>query len=408
MAISGGGAAFSTLVSGVTTLAGSGVRLLTLVPPLALIAGVAYAIQKNFGGIQDAMNQVAQGIQEGDFKKTLDGILDTVTAIPRGIAEWVGEKLGIDVPEGLKAWEGVLDNIKVIIDALPGFVREKIGEVWKHIGDAHNYNSLRNRLSRVPGNVVQWLSELGGKVKEALYDPFKQKLTDIWNAIANRTEGDSLATRLFSLPLLLGGWLLDLGTGIYNSLVQPFINKVKEIWDNLAGDGPDSLKSRLLNLPNEIIDALSDLETKLKEALFQPFEKVINDVLNKIGEIGGQILGLLGLGGGGGEDTVVHPQTGEPVVPQLGARGGKPKANELWVVGEKGWEFFRPNVPGTIIPHRKSVDMLRQMAPARTVPTGGSTSSVTTHNSTVLTVNFNGGDNRQNLRMRLSEARALL
>jgi len=59
----------------------------------------------------------------------------------------------------------------------------------------------------------------------------------------------------------------------------------------------------------------------------------------------------------------------------------------------------------------RAMDLLaRNMpAPVRTVPTsGGGANTVTNTTHQTLTVNFHGSDNRQNLRMRLSEARALL
>jgi len=59
----------------------------------------------------------------------------------------------------------------------------------------------------------------------------------------------------------------------------------------------------------------------------------------------------------------------------------------------------------------RAMDLLARSlsAPARTVTApGGSANTISNTTHQTLTVNFNGGDNRQNLRMRLSEARALL
>ena len=58
----------------------------------------------------------------------------------------------------------------------------------------------------------------------------------------------------------------------------------------------------------------------------------------------------------------------------------------------------------------RAMDLLARSlsAPARTVTAPGGANTVTNTTHQTLTVNFNGGDNRQNLRMRLSEARALL
>jgi len=273
--------------------------------------------------------------------------------------------------------------------------------------------NLRATVEQIPTSIGTWLKDLATKVKDNLVKPFTDKVTDIFHAIVGgggRDQTYSLKSIIEQIPSSIYSWLTGLPDQIKENLVQPFIDKVTDVWNELTGDGEESLKSRLSNLPGEVADALKDLPTTLIDSLLNPFDNVITQILTKLGDIGLKVLELLGLGGGDPNqgDWTIDPQTGKPVRAQKGAKGGKPKADELWVVGEQGWEFFRPNVPGTIIPHRKSVDMLRNMAPARTVPAGGGVNNNTTNNSTVLTVNFNGGDNRQNLRMRLSEARALL
>jgi len=286
--------------------------------------------------------------------------------------------------------------------------------------------NLRATVEQIPTSIGTWLKDLATKVKDNLVKPFTDKVTDIFHAIVGgggRDQTYSLKSIIEQIPSSIYSWLTGLPDQIKENLVQPFIDKVTDVWNELTGDGEESLKSRLSNLPGEVAAALKDLPTALIDNLLNPFDNVIVQILTKLGDIGEKVLELLGMGGGSTANIQLGPQPGQEWDPAkgewtwprpgyftipAGARGGKPKADELWVVGEQGWEFFRPDVPGTIIPHRKSVDMLRQMSPARTVPAGGGVNNNTTNNSTVLTVNFNGGDNRQNLRMRLSEARALL
>jgi len=365
--------------------------------------------KENWGSLKTQLDRIGQS----DPFQTIQGAVSDIFGTGEGSLWKTIETFGNDVstfftstlPGYITGIPGVLQTnlVDPFTSAVSGVFDSLIGGGGR-AGAAVN---LKATVEQIPTGIVTWLNGLVSNLKTSLYDPFKEKVDEVYRYLLDKATPGSLAQRVSSVPLTLTGWLTDLGDALKNTLVQPFINKVTEIWDNLTGDGEDSLKSKLLNLPGEIADALKDLPTTLIDSLLNPFENVVTDILSKLGEIGQKVIDLLGLGGSD-SDWTIHPQTGERVKPQLGAKGGKPKADELWVVGEQGWEFFRPNVPGTIIPHRKSVDMLQNMAPARTVTAPGGANTVTNTTHQTLTVNFNGGDNRQNLRMRLSEARALL
>lgn len=267
--------------------------------------------------------------------------------------------------------------------------------------------TLKNSVEQIPVSLVTWLKDLPTTLYDHLVQPYLDVVTDVWETLYGAGEM-ALGTFVALLPGEVVTWLSDLGTRLYDSLVQPYLDTVGQVWEALLGEGETSLKSYLSGLPGKLAEWLADLPGQLTEYLFKPFDGVIGDILGRLGEIGNKILELLGLGGGG-DDWTIHPQTGEPTKVQKGARGGRVKPGELWVVGERGWEFFRPDVPGQIIPHHQSVRLLDRLTPLPAVTPARPVTNYHTTTSTVLTVNFSGPtDNRQALRLRLSEVRALL
>ncbi len=259
--------------------------------------------------------------------------------------------------------------------------------------------TLKNSVEQVSLSVVTWLKDLPTKLYDNLVTPYLDAVTDVWETLYGAGE-TALGTFVALLPAEVVTWLSDLGTKLYDNLVQPYLDTVSDVWQALLGEGPESLKTTLSGLPGKIGEWLVDLPARLAEYLQKPFENVISDILGRLGSIGDKIGEFLGLGGGS-----APAPSGDG---GFGARGGRARRGELWVVGERGWEFFRPDVPGRIIPHAQSVRLLNRMTPLPAASPARPVTNVTNSTSTMLTVNFNGGHDRQNLRMRLSEAKALL
>lgn len=159
--------------------------------PLLAVAGVAVAVATNFGGIRDAIQQVIDGLKTGDLVSVLDGIVDTLAAIPMGIAEWIGKQVGIDVPAGMKAWEGVIDNIKTILSVLPG----KIGAVITNLTGftlPEAWNALKYVLSDIKGFVTTLITKVGdfiARVAEIVVPDALAVMHALWGEIAGFLGG---------------------------------------------------------------------------------------------------------------------------------------------------------------------------------------------------------------------------
>jgi TP901 family phage tail tape measure protein len=116
--------------------------------PILVGIGLIAAYAGNFGGLRDAINQAGEGIRTGNFTMALDGIIDSLTAIPLGIAETVGAAAGIDVPSGLQAWVNILSMIQA-------------GFQWIIQNPAEAFKKL---YFEVPGGLNDFLGVVSGSV----------------------------------------------------------------------------------------------------------------------------------------------------------------------------------------------------------------------------------------------------
>jgi TP901 family phage tail tape measure protein len=139
--------------------------------PMLVMLGLVAALATNFGGLKDAVIQVGEGIREKDTQKTLDGIVDALFAIPMGIAEWIGEQAGINVPEGLKSWKTIISQVGIIVGALPGWVKNKLIELGKTIEEK-----------------VQSISDAAMGIGTAIVDGLKKGIEDAWSGFTDFLE----------------------------------------------------------------------------------------------------------------------------------------------------------------------------------------------------------------------------
>jgi hypothetical protein len=403
--VSGVGLTFlagKALLTGVLALGGALFQLALASGPLVLLSLVIYGLQTDFGGFRTALEQTRKGIAEGDWKKAADGLLDTLTSIPKGLAEATLELLGWegDIQKNLDAWPGIFDNLTTIVQALPGVVNDALGGI--------------------PGQL--WELLVGG---------FTDAVTGIMNLILGGGGRDSgvdvsLKTLLLDIPLGVIEWLLGLPDALKEALVLVFQGKIDEVINKIFKlDDPNSLIGKLMSFPAAVVNALSNLGTKLREALEEPFKQVVEKIT---GWLDGIIATLKTLTGGEGQsgliDDIINKELNDlrdQQEPVAGAKGVRLQAGQLSIVGEKGWEFFRPNVGGQVIPHAKSMNILDRLtsgftaARTRFVPQAQSQYIIQQPSSTVSrstsydqrrTTNTFNVQGSQSMRLALAQARA--
>lgn len=189
---------------GLVSFLGVGIAALAspIGPVVVAVGALAAAFATDFGGIRTSIKQVGKDLREGDLDGALENIGKSLAAIPMGIATWIGDQVGIDVPEGIKSWETTIGNIKTTIDNLPQaiglFVESVIGfevpVVWQ---------TMEAIVAALQGNLTP-LADLVGGFINALS---KLTVPDALNAIANTVS--SIVDGLGKITGLSGGVDVD-------------------------------------------------------------------------------------------------------------------------------------------------------------------------------------------------------
>lgn len=345
-----------------------------------------------------------------------------VRALLSGFFDWFGG-----------AWETAFGAAapvnNLLLDSLTNTIDKVFGE-----GSAESIRTkidgaltwLKDTFIALPAEVPGWLDGLTDSLTTAFETPVKTKVQSVIDFLFGGESGaETLKGKILFLPTAIMGWLLGLSGSLNLAFLTPFTDKVRDIIQALTGDLPGSLYHALVNLPASIIAWLDGLAGALKEALLGPFETVFDAILGGIDAVGKTLSDLLHLrigdflSGGGGAGGSGGGDRG------FGASGASIRAGEPWIVGERGWELFRPRVSGELYSHRKSAAMLAAMSRpvvdigaglrrlmAGPQPQGRAVGGATINNqssqSRSLTVNFNSRDTRQNLHMKLSVAKAWL
>ena len=333
-AVFGGAAVLGAVQSLTTALLG---LTSALSPPLLAVMLLGAAWGANFGGMRDAVHQTAQALEERNLQGTLEGIGLALAAIPRGIAAWIGAQVGIDVPEGLRAWSGVIANIKVIVATLPRYIAS-LAESFLTITVPTALNDLRavldtilRALSAIPRGIAAWVgAQAGINVPEGL-----RAWRDI---IAN------IKLIIATLPRYIAGMV----ESFFTIAVPGALNDLRSVLDivlralSAIPAWVDALVARLGSIT--VPDALRALQT-----VFQTTADAVGSLVSLIGGLISKLneLSKLDLGALGGALDVIGGVAGK-----LGLQsGGMVGAWQPRVVGERGPELFVPTTPGLVVPH---------------------------------------------------------
>ncbi|MCZ2099373.1 MAG: phage tail tape measure protein, partial [Anaerolineae bacterium] len=148
------------LVAGpLLTIVGSLVTLFgLLVSPIVILAGIlTLGLLNNLDDFAGNLRDVRIAIEEGDLVGLLEGIVGALFDIPEGVAMAVLELAGVEDPKGgLKAWEGVLENIQTIVRWIGNRAGEILGSINFSIPEP--IKKLWQMLSDIAG----WLGTVTG------------------------------------------------------------------------------------------------------------------------------------------------------------------------------------------------------------------------------------------------------
>ena len=295
---------------------------------------------------------------EGDYEGALSALGEGVKTLVNGVAG-----LQVDLLTALA------EGVSTLVTGLGNLVGVDTSAVTNVI------DGFVSALQSLPTDLVGALGDIGPMLNTALVDPIKEQVAKA-RAYFTGEGFDSLKSRIMAVPGMVIDWLKDLGTQLGTALLMPFVTVIDQIWAKLTGQEEGSLAGYIMQLPAKVADALKGLLGTLEEHLLGPFERVINEILGKLNFVGDVVNKLLGTGGtdemqlGGAEATggyVYTYPTDERGVPTGGyvpaggrQHGGRVLPGRRYIVGERGWELFEPDVPGKILSHLDSERVMRQ------------------------------------------------
>lgn len=302
--------------------------------PFALLGGLVWAVQTDFGGLRTAIQETGDALREGDTEGALRGIANALLAIPMGVSDEVLKVAGADwsSSEGLSAWTVNFKMLGTIAKALPDKIMELLGVDWT-MGEglsawSTNFKMLGDIAEALPDKImdllgVEWtmgegLSAWSGNfsmlrdIAEALPD----KIMDLLGVEWTMGEGLSAWSDNFSMlkdiavalpskitELVSTEWTVSDGLNAFKSVFST-------IWDvvtflpskllELAGlefTVPQGLQdlANALNLPSFSVD---DMKSWIEDGFITPLETAFRSVFGgengegislNLGDIGGVI-----------------------------------------------------------------------------------------------------------------------
>lgn len=164
--------ALGPVVTVVGTLMKVAGGLVTVLGALGLAGSVlvgvfALGIVGNFEEFARHCWDIVNAAKEGDLVGVIEGIANALIDIPEGAANVLGDLIGVDVQEGLEAYKGVWDNLKAIIDALPGafdtfFNKVRTFTLPGDIITLHfTWKDIFDKITAIPAAIVNFIESLG-------------------------------------------------------------------------------------------------------------------------------------------------------------------------------------------------------------------------------------------------------
>lgn len=372
---------------------------------LALAVGLYQAFSENLLDITDHFEGLTSAIAEGDVAGALEELGQVLWRLPLsivlGIADAIGDLIGIDVEKGLEPYGALFEGIGKRIgqfftdtvdelDEQKEKVESALEDVWSGAGDIVNEalegaGSVKEKIIDFPGNVKSWLD--GDAITDALTSPFTGIAGMVAAYIWDPDADGSLLNKIKNLPFRIGMALLGmLGNqgmtdALKMALLGPFTTIIGDVFTAVLGeDNADSLLAMVKAIPTVIEETLGILEDTLDTYLFGPFDSVLGAIEELFNQISLDIdwpsppdwvMDLIGTGGKA-KDWLVDKITFGQF-----ATGGFLPGGEVGIIGDDGPEFVQAGPSGLrVMSNPASGAWLRDNALREPAPVGAGGGSI--------------------------------
>lgn len=317
--------------------------------------------------LDSSLTDLGQDIEDNlvrPFREKINDVIDFVTGSGPDSLKSVIE----DVPKKISGWFG---DIKSHVESslLEPFrnVLIDVGNLLFGGGGRGSIDSLKSRVEAVPRNIAEWFGDMLGLVNTALFEPFSDVIGSVSDALfggGGRDEQTSLKRLVEIVPESVVGWFGDMLGLLDEALIQPFVSTVEGVWSELfAPDDDKALMTFISSIPAKIEQIFRDFGTLLNRHIVEPIQKMVTDALGILQPLIDALewVGLYDPNNPTPAPTTVGRQPNPPTLPPGQAGGGSLRARQPYIVGERGWELFRPNIGGRLFSHARSRAILNAM-----------------------------------------------
>lgn len=314
--------------------------------PLAVAMGLVVAYETDFGGLKTAVNDFGAAVRDGDTLGALNAMGRALTAIPKGIAQEIGDLVGIDVSAGLGAWEEfgvqigtILANFEGLPTAISGMLLEAAGidpEQAQAFVNEKIISPFATAISQIAGGDIEGGA---GTIAGAFGNLIIMALATI--GIDADTAQNLITNKIISpitaaLSMLISGGGEE-GEG--NSIVNAVMGFGAQVLAGILEGMPDWVTEIQTNVIDPIIAAAGGLVDQLATAIQQGINAAIPDSVSFRVKIDTPLGNLF-------DDTVSVP------LPDPFAAGGLFDAGQTMLVGERGPEIVQFGSSGRVIPNQ--------------------------------------------------------
>lgn len=241
---------------------GAAMGLWAAYAPMLLVGAILLALATDFGGLRTAIEQTGVALREGDIAGAMEGIGRALIAIPYGIAEAIGNMLGIDVAGGLEGWKVAFQAVQIILDKawisflmLAAIVTGSLAVAGERIRAfaaeaATQFNQGIENLKNLWSNFLIFLSLIWLLIASTVHtkiEEVKTKINDLKNAVTQwvadavptlttnlGTFWETLKTSIQGMATTIVTEALQIGSSIVSGIRQGIDNAWQGLQDYIG------------------------------------------------------------------------------------------------------------------------------------------------------------------------------
>lgn len=258
------GQAFSKATTLISTLMGCNPIVLAVAGAVALLAGIAVLVIKNWEPIKEFFTNLWEGVKE-----TFNSAKETLAEIGQNISDWWTETWQSICDFGQQIWDTICNVIQVGIMLLAE-IFSGLAKIF-YLPWSFVWENIKDYVLPVLEDLKKWIKEGFEKMKQSISDAMtkaKETLSKIWEDI--KTSVSNFLTPIVNWFKEKWEWIQNKTSEIYNNIKNTIKEKL------------DEAKQTVLKVVDNIKTGFTEGFNKAKEKVFEIFDNIKNGIKEKI------------------------------------------------------------------------------------------------------------------------------